>query len=235
METVVLVLMILVCFNFLLKQTCRKWRSVFMIAAVNALFVGVMWPCAIEQSKTRIADWLADPALMLDTSVILSIDVMLQMAFCLLAAHVQTAGPVKRRVIWMYCMLHWFPGVLIFPVLFSGLVALIFAFPGVSFSLIAWCMAGAVLVLVPAGSYLFGWLLPEKELRLELLFLSNALIAILGIIATVNGRTAVKGVGEVNWGALAGLVVLVSAGALLGWLLRKMRQRKQVRQPIYNV
>lgn len=218
METVVLVLMLLVCFNFLLKQTCRKWRSVFVIAAVSALFVGLMWRYAIEQSKTRIADWLADPALMLDTSVILSVDVILQMAFCLLAAHVQTAAPVKRRVIWMYRMLRWFPGVLVFPVLFSGLVSLIFAFPGVSFSLIAWCMAGAVLVLVPAGSYLLGRLLPEKELRLELLFLSNALIAILGVIATVNGRTAVKGVAEVNWGALAGLVVLVSAGALLGFL-----------------
>lgn len=218
METVVLVLMLLVCFNFLLKQTCRKWRSVFVIAAVSALFVGLMWPYAIEQSKTRIADWLADPALMLDTSVILSVDVILQMAFCLLAAHVQTAASVKRRVIWMYRMLRWFPGVLVFPVLFSGLVSLIFAFPGVSFSLIAWCMAGAVLVLVPAGSYLLGRLLPEKELRLELLFLSNALIAILGIIATVNRRTAVKGVAEVNWGALAGLVVLVSAGALLGFL-----------------
>lgn len=218
METVVLVLMLLVCFNFLLKQTCRKWRSVFVIAAVSALFVGLMWRYAIEQSKTRIADWLADPALMLDTSVILSVDVILQMAFCLLAAHVQTASPVKRRVIWMYRMLRWFPGVSVFPVLFSGLVALIFAFPGVSFSLIAWCMAGAVLVLVPAGSYLLGRLLPEKELRLELLFLSNALIAILGVIATVNGRTAVKGVAEVDWGALAGLVVLVSAGALLGFL-----------------
>lgn len=218
METVVLVLMLLVCFNFLLKQTCRKWRSVFVIAAVSALFVGLMWPYAIEQSKTRIADWLADPALMLDTSVILSVDVILQMAFCLLAAHVQTASPVKRRVIWMYRMLRWFPGVLVFPVLFSGLVSLIFAFPGVSFSLIAWCMAGAVLVLVPAGSYLLGRLLPEKELRLELLFLSNALIAILGVIATVNGRTAVKGVAEVDWGVLAGLVVLVSAGALLGFL-----------------
>jgi hypothetical protein len=32
------------------------------------------------------------------------------------------------------------------------------------------------------------WLVPEKELRLEVFFLSNALIAILGIIATVNGR-----------------------------------------------
>ena len=32
-----------------------------------------------------------------------------------------------------------------------------------------------------------------RDLRLELFFLTNALVAILGIVATVNGRTAVEG------------------------------------------
>ena len=79
METVVFVLMILVCFNFMLKQTYRKLRSVLVISVICALFVGLMWPYAIEQSKTQIADWLANPALMLDTSVVLSVEVVLQM------------------------------------------------------------------------------------------------------------------------------------------------------------
>ena len=78
METVVLVLMILVCFNFMLKQTYRKLRSVLAISVICALFVGLMWSYAIEQSKTQIADWLANPALMLDTSVVLSVEVVLQ-------------------------------------------------------------------------------------------------------------------------------------------------------------
>ena len=77
METVVFVLMILVCFNFMLKQTYRKLRSVLVISRhLCALFVGLMWPYAIEQSKTQIADWLANPALMLDTSVVLSVEVV---------------------------------------------------------------------------------------------------------------------------------------------------------------
>lgn len=209
METVVVVLMILVCFNFMLKQTYRKQWSVATVAVVCALFVGLVRPYAIEQSKTQIADWLANPALMLDTSVILSLEVVLQMAFCMLAAHVLTTGPIKKRTLWAYRALRWFPGILIFPVLFSGLVYLIFSFPGVSFSLIAWSMAGGVLVLIPAGTLFLRWLLPEKELRLELLFLTNALTAILGIIATVNGRTAVAGISEVDWSALGGLIGLI--------------------------
>lgn len=224
METVVVVLMILVCFNFMLKQTYRKLWLVAAISVVAALFVGLIWPYAIEQSKTQIADWLANPSLMLDTSVVLSIEVVLQMAFCMLAAHVLTTGPIRRRTLWAYRALRWFPGILIFPVLFSVLVWLIFSFPGVSFPLIAWSMAAGVLVLIPLGSFFLRWLLPEKELRLELLFLANALIAILGIIATVNGRTAVAGVSEVDWTALGGLLGLLLLGGGIGFLRRKMKK-----------
>lgn len=226
METVVVVLMILVCFNFMMKQTYRKPWSVAAIAVIAALFVGLIWPYAIRQSKTQIADWLANTQLMLDTSVVLTLEVALQMAFCMLAAHVLTTGPIKKRTLWAYRALRWFPGILIFPVLFSALVYLIFSFPGVSFSLVAWSMAAGVLVLIPAGTLFLRWLLPEKELRLEILFLTNALTAILGIIATVNGRTAVTGVSEVDWGALAGLLALLAGGGLAGLIIYKYRRIK---------
>lgn len=226
METVVFVLMILVCFNFMLKQTYRKPLSVGLIAAVCALFVGLMWPYAIEQSKTQIADWLANPALMLDTAVLLTIEVALQMSFCMLAAHVQTTGPIRRRTLRLYKALRWFPGILIFPTLFCALVALIFAFPGTSFPLVAWSMAAGVLVLVPAGSWLLRRLLPEKDVRLELLFLANALIAVLGIVATVNGRTAVTAESPVDWMALLGLTGIVLAGTLAGMAVYTWRSRR---------
>ena len=216
METVVVVLMILVCFNFMMKQTFRKRGSVAAIAVVATLFVGLMWPYAIQQSKTQIADWLADAQLMLDTSVVLTVEVALQMAFCMLAVHVLTTGPVKKRTLLAYRALRWFPGILIFPVLFSGLVYLIFSFPGVSFSLVAWSV----------GTLFLRYLLPEKELRLELLFLTNALTAILGIIATVNGRTAVTGVSEVDWGALTGLIIMLAGGGLIGLVIYKYRRIK---------
>lgn len=191
MNTVVLVLMLLTAFNFLLKQTFWKSIAVSIIALVCALFAGMMWPYAIEQSKTQIADWLGNTALMLDTSVVLTIEVSLQMAYAMLAVHVANDYPVKRRTLLTYRLLRWFPGLLIFPVLFSGLVYLVFAFPGTSFTTLAWSYAALVLVAIPTGRWLLLYLLPEKELRLELFFLTNALVAILGIVATVNGRTSI--------------------------------------------
>ena len=65
MDTVVLVLMLLTAFNFLLKQTFWKLIAVGIIAAICAVFAGLMWPYAIEQSKTQIANWLSNQPLML--------------------------------------------------------------------------------------------------------------------------------------------------------------------------
>ena len=198
MDTIVLILILLTAFNFLLKQTFWKPVAVGAAAGIATIFVILMWPYAIEQSKTQIADWLSDNQLMLDTSVVLTLEIVVQMAFCLLAVHVANYSPVKNRMMVAYRLLYWFPGVLIIPVLFFGLTQAIFSFPGVSFKLIAWLFGLFVFVVIPLGRWLIKWLLPEEDLRLELFFLTNALVAILGIIATVNGRTAVEGVGDLH-------------------------------------
>lgn len=229
METVVLVMMILVCFNHILKQTYRKLYAVVFSAAVCALFTGSMWRYAIEQSKSQIAVWLSDSALMLDAAVVLTLEVAVQMAFCVLAAHIQTSGKVKLRTIRVYRILRWFPGVLIFPVLFSLLVSVIFVLPGTPFPTVAWSLAGAVLVVLTGGTYGMKRLLPEKDIRLELLFLSNVLIAVLGIIATVNGRTAVAGTGEVDWRALAGVCGLVVFGLVGGAAIYRIRLKRIIK------
>lgn len=226
MENVVLVMMILVCFNYILKQTYRKVYSIAFSAIVCALFVGLMWTYAIEQSKSQISDWLANSALMLDIAVILTLEVAVQMAFCVLSAHIQTSGKVKPITICVYRVLRWFPGVLIFPVLFSLLVSAIFALPGVSFSLIAWVLAAIVFIVIPLAAWGVKWLLPEKEIRLELLFLSNALIAILGVIATVNGQTAVAGISDVDWKALGGVVSLLICGLALGIIAYRIKLKR---------
>ena len=215
MDTIVLILILLTAFNFLLKQTFWKPVAVGAAAGIATIFVILLWPYAIEQSKTQIADWLSDNQLMLDTSVVLTLEMVVQMAFCLLAVRMMVA----------YRLLYWFPGVLIIPVLFFGLTQAIFSFPGVSFKLIARLFGLFVFVVIPLGRWLIKWLLPEEDLRLELFFLTNALVAILGIIATVNGRTAVEGVGDVDWSALTGCVVLFLVGAIAGWMVYVIKRK----------
>jgi hypothetical protein len=133
---------------------------------------------------------------------------------------------MKRATRRLCRVLKWFPGLVIFPTLFGALVSVVFLLPGVDFTLVAWSLAAAVFLLAVAGAYLFRLLLPEPELRLEVGFLLSALIACLGVVATVNGRTAVSGTGEVDLRALGGVILLLLVGAALGYLgyRRKARQ-----------
>ncbi len=226
METVVKLAMVLVSLSFVLKLTGYKLRQLLLMALLCALFVGFSWQFAAEQSKTAIASWLSDRELMQDIAVLMTLDVALQMAYCLMAVNLMNSGPLKRRTILVYKLLRLFPGIMVFLVLFSLLVSCVFAFPGVSFSLISWCMAAAVLVLLPLAVLGVRKLLPEKEIRLELLFLSNALTAALGVIATVNGTTASESVDSVDYPATIAVIGIVLLGAALGFLLYRIKSRK---------
>lgn len=229
METVVKLAMVLVSLSFVLKLTGYKLRQLLLMALLCALFVGFSWQFAAEQSKTAIASWLSDRELMQDIAVLMTLDVALQMAYCLMAVNLMNSGPLKRRTILVYKLLRLFPGIMVFLVLFSLLVSCVFAFPGVSFSLISWCMAAAVLVLLPLAVLGVRKLLPEKEIRLELLFLSNALTAALGVIATVNGTTASESVDSVDDPATIAVIGIVLLGAALGFLLYRLKAGRKWR------
>lgn len=229
METVVMVIMLLVGFNFVLKLTFHSILGRVIVCGVAALFIGLMWGEAAGQSKTQISDWLGNPGLMLDTSVVLTVDVFLQITFCVLMACRIAGEHLSRWCKWLLAFSLWFPGLLIFPVLFAMLVEVIFSFPGSDFATLAWITAGTVLVAALLLAVGVRWLLPEKELTLELMFLVNVLTAILGIVATVNGRTAVAGTGSVEWDALAGILAILALGSFAGFLLAKRNLKCKIK------
>ena len=53
MYSLVVILMVLVCFNFVLKQSWHKRWTVLLHAAAAALFTGLMWPVAVRQSRSK--------------------------------------------------------------------------------------------------------------------------------------------------------------------------------------
>lgn len=223
MESVVAILMIVVCFNLVLKQTfCKLWTTL-LTAFIAAFVVGFSWHYAVLQSKTQIAAWLADTRIVTDMSVILTVDVALQMAFCIAATNIMTAGRLPRRTVWAYRLLRAYPGLMPFAVLFSLLVMLIFALPGVSFALTAWSLAAVVALFIPVATFALRYVLPEKDLRLELLFLTNALAAVLAILATINGRTAVAATANVDISALIAVIVITFVGAAIGLIVYRLR------------
>ncbi len=217
---------ILVCFSFVLKQTFHGVKEIMIISVLVAFFVGMTWPLAIEQSKTQIAAWIADQKLMLDMAVLLSIDVALTMLFCVHHVDLKTSEHVSRRKWVFFIFLKYFPGLLVFPVLFSVLVMTIFLLPGVSFQVVAWVLAVVLLVLTPVFTYGLRWLLPERPIRLELLFLVEVLLGLMGIIGTVNGRTAVAGFNSFDALSLLGVIAIVIVGMAIGWAIYNYQIKK---------
>lgn len=230
METLITFSMIIVCFNFLLKQTYHKWWIVAVNVLVIALFSGLMWRFAVLQSKTQIADWLSNQKLMLDIAVILSIDIILQLSFCVLFGRQLVGEKISMPMKVIYRCLKFFPGIAIFPVLFGILTILIFTFPGMNFKLISWSFAAAVAIIIPITVYVINTIIPEKELRTELLFFSNCLLAILGIISTVNGNVAVQGISEVNFGSLLCLVALLAAFGCIGFIIQEKLLKRKIKK-----
>lgn len=229
METVVLIIFCMVGLNFMLRLTFHGWAGRTVLCLVAAVFVLFTTGLATTQSKTQIADWLSQPELMLDASVWLTIDVAFQISFCVITARRLTGQTgIRERLAGKVCM--WFPGLLIFPVLFALQTALIFSLPGADFSLIGRCLAVGVVLAVPLLAAGCKYMLPESDIRLELMFMLNLLIAALGVVATVNGRTAAAGTNEIGWAAFAGVVCLLLVGFAAGFLLRKYHLTKQIKK-----
>ena len=220
-----MIIMALVVLLFLLKLTFLSRWGQLATAIVAGAFVVMSYSSAITQSRTRIAQWLQMPSLMLDTSVLLTVDVAFQICFCMLAA--STVGrtlPPRERVALAVC--RWVPGIMIFPVLYSLLVEVVFAMPGADFATLGWSVAAAVALATPLLARLVEFAVPERELRLELIYLVGALTLALGIVATVNGRTAAAGTNAVEWSALGAVMALALAGTLAGAVIYRIKAKK---------
>lgn len=226
METVILVLMLVVIFMTWLKLTFLKMWQIIVVAVICSLFIGFSWPYAIQQSRNEISEWLGNQRLMLDTSVLLTIEVFWQMAYCMLSGKLLYGEEVSRRTIWIYRILRFFPGLLIFPVLFYLQIQVMYQISGVDFAIVSWSLALIVFVAVIGGSYLLKWFLPQKSLRLEVLFLSSSLVLILGIVTTVNGTTSFKGAEPIEWNALLAFCVLTFVCAVIGYFKFQIRKSK---------
>lgn len=230
METVALTIMLLVMLSFIVKLSYHRSVGIVLLALLASVALPLLTEYAAGQSRTQIADWLASPGLMLDMAVLLTADVALQLAFCVLQARRLAGEHMGRAARGALLLCKWIPGLLLYPVLLAMLVELIFALPGVAFGHISAYAAAGAFLLFAGGAWGMRLLLPEADTRLELLFLTNAIIAVLGVIATVNGRTAAAGTNSIDFAALAAVVAILAAGLVAGLLADRYLTDKKLKK-----
>lgn len=222
MELILITLMLFVALNTLLKLSFWNTGAQMAFALVAGALVYAMYPIAIGQSKTQLADFLSDNGLMQNASVLVSLESAAFLLFCFLEV-----GLLKKGQVRYLKLLRWFPGVSIFPVLFHALTRFIFAWPGASFSLLAALLAVFVSILISFLGKFLLWVLHERETRLEVLFISSLFTIAVGLVATVNATTTYQAETAIDWKAFLAVVLLTCLGAVAGLAWFKIRLRKQ--------
>lgn len=173
---------------------------------------------------------LSRPDAMLDTATLLSIDIALQMAFCFAMAAQLAKEPRTKRQRIADRLLEWYPGVAEFVVMFAVVVWAMYALPGQDFGTIGWTTGVAMAALTAALPWAMAKVLPEKDIRVELLFLGNIVAGLMAIVGTVNGKTAYESNSQTDWKAFCGVALMVVAVALAGTAGYMIKQKRKTKQ-----
>lgn len=220
MELLVQILMLFVVLATALRLSFSSRGYALVYALLLGGFVYLSSPYAIEQTKTGLAAYIADRSLREYAAIFISLEVALFVGY----SFSRLERPCSRRGQLLALALAAYPGLLLFPVLFYLQSTLLFALPGVSFSLLAFLLAVGSALAVYGLGHALRWLVPEEELRLEVFFLVQLFTFILGIIASVDETVRTAPSSPIAWRGLAlsaGIAVLCFG---LGYLIPRIKQ-----------
>lgn len=220
MEQIILILMLFIAINCAFKLSLWKWWQAGIYSLIVAIFAFMAYPYAILQSKTQIADYLQNTEALQNMAVIITLESALCFGFCV----TYLRGMFGKKNPWWTKLLWWYPSLLLFPVVFYCLTECIFTFVGTSFTTVACFVAGTTFTGIPVLAQLTKYLVPEKDLRLEIHFLVSLFVCILGLLTTVNGKTVYAAVDEpVHWDAVTLALSLFIGLFIVGYVWNQIK------------
>lgn len=220
MELIIHILLLFIVVNSILKMSFWKWWHVLIFSTISALFVLWSEQFAILQSKTQLYDFMQNSEALKNVAVLITIEAAINLAYSFVALRTQFGLKKRRRLM----VLHWYPGLLIFPILFYILTQSIFVFAGIDFDKITYIIAISVFVTIPLLRKGIKYLIPETEFRLEIHFLVTLFVAFIGLLTTVNGNvTYVATEQDYNIRALVLAFSIFATTFLVGYIWNKYK------------
>ncbi len=223
MSQLIQMLMVVIALGFVVKQSLgNKWQWLAG-ALLNGSLIWILKPFALQQSKTAMESLLSNPEIMTNLSLFVIVDCSILMTYCF-----KNAGEILNNIkagdwnknIWRN-FLKIYPGFLVVPMLYFALSHAFFLTPGVSFTTVTWVVTVVVVLLSGFAPYLTKIVLPNNDIRRELLVIICIIIACIGIVGTVNGTTVYKNMNKIDWGSLLWVsisgIVVAGMGAI-GWV-----------------
>lgn len=189
MEIIIYALIVFILLASVFKLSLWGWAPRVVFSAIVAAFVLWSKQFAVLQSKTQIADYLQNTEALQNMAVVVTLDSVFFLAYVF--CHFQDSmEPPRRR--WWHLVLQWYPGLLVFPVVFYLFTQTLFVMVGVDFGTSATVFALLSLVGLPLLAEGAKWLLPEKDGRMEMLLLLTCFICVLGLLSTESGKMVYK-------------------------------------------
>ena len=146
---------------------------------------------AVQQSKTQLADYLANVTALQNMAVIVTLDSVFCFGYAFCYFQDMYAEPSEKRRWWL-TILKWYPSLLMFPVTFYAFTQTMFVAVGVDFSTTTWAFAATCLVGLPLIAEGCKWLVPEQDGRVEMQLLSGCFVCVLGLVSTQSGKMVYK-------------------------------------------
>ncbi len=209
MESLVQFLMLLICLVAVIKLSLApRWLSLVFACLLSGFTIYIKDYCS-EQTIAGISLYIEQKELRESMAILLTLESLLYMF---------TAFNPRKKALRLY------PSLLIFAIIFYTETNLFFSFAGIDFTMLALVLGAVVLVLFTALPYLIKKLLPEEELRLELLFLTSTLMTALGLLTTTNDSISYQApTTELSLRGLAIALALFSLCFALGYYLPRIK------------
>ncbi|MFA8299019.1 MAG: hypothetical protein ACEPOV_02535 [Hyphomicrobiales bacterium] len=205
-----------------------KRRYLLLVAFVGAAFCYIAYPYAIIQNKVSLGNLFTDAVWINNLSIIYTIESLLA-AFMSLSLTKEAFGTKMKR--WIK-VISYLPGLMIFGALFYFEIIFFFNFHSFEFSTLAILFSVAVAIFLIVGSLGVRYLIPEKDLRLEIRFI----LGLGGLMLSVILNSGMKGAGNVEfpfyyeWQALMVFLSIIIGGSILGFVYYHLRLKKRLQR-----
>lgn len=210
MEMLIYMLMMLVVLNCAMKMSLWTLRPRLAFILLLGAFAYWGTDYAVMQSKTQIDSWLNREAVLQGIVIMVTIESAIDMLFCF--SHFNDDGNKQGRKL-LRLLLHAYPSLLVFPVVFYGLTKFLFLQVGVDFSTIGFIYAVAVIVILASCTELAKWLLATKDLRVEAHLWLTVMVCLISLLLTQNGEIIYRSnVKTVDW---ASMVLILSVAVFI--------------------
>ena len=213
MEPLIHLVMIMLVVVFLLRHSFNNIWANLIVASLSAISMIAVQPVLLNTSKTDISAILSNHEVLTNISLLISLEMALLVFWCFLGFAKSQSRLAK--------ILKWYPCFFILPILWYAQAQAIFFSPGIEFRQIAYISAAFALTILTAGPYLLRLLIPESEIRKELLFIISIIALLLTSIAPAQGTPLFPQTLEPGWVSLLTLVAVSAILAIIGYLCKR--------------